>query len=273
MPDHSCSRGGTRFASSYNCSCTDTYGEHSTVFESREDRERAGRPVDTGWMEQASREGLPVCHLGGVVGFASLADGIDRMMAGLESDDVSHAVAVRGGPVGDAGAQRFLGRCMLEDEVNTASIVHGKEAGFQAIARAKAKRQPALFGNASNSSIGSRQRAITPGSRMSGGGTAGQNASASSSTPRANVHTLAGPMAARSSCGSAAQPSDATCPGAQRRGSAGEQRGALPNTKASPAPRRSSASVPAPAGGRRLGGARHYDQAAMREARLARLDG
>lgn len=270
-PDHGCPTGGGHFASSYTCSCTGTYNEHTTVFESRAEREQAGRPVDAGWMEQASREGLPVCHLGGVIGFASLADGVDRVMAGLESDDVSQAVAARGVAVGDAGAQRFLGRCMLEDEVNTASLVHGRAAGHQVIAKARAKRQAAASAGASNSTSGSRQPAIASAPRISGSGGSGPDSSVTSGAPRANVHTLGGPLPSSCCPGPPSRESESRRPKAVA--AAAEQRGPLPKSKASPAPRRSSASVPVPTGGRRLGGVRHYDQDTMREARLARLDG
>lgn len=261
-PDHSCGKGSTKFCSSYNCSCTGTYNEHETVFESRAEREQAGRPVDAGWMEKASREGLPVCHLGGILGFSSLADGVDRMMAGLEGDGVAQAVASRGAVMGDGGAQRFLGRCMLEDEVATASLLHGKEAGFRAIA--KARRQPALAANSSagGGSVGSRQRAISSGATRS----------VVSDSPRANVHTLGGAVAP-TAVGAGQRPGLPQPTAAQRRGAAGEQRGLVPlNPKATPAPKRSSTSVPAPAAGRRLGGARYHDPAAMREARLARFE-
>lgn len=264
-PDHGCPTGGTRFASSYNCSCTGTYSEHETVFESRFERERAGRPVDAGWMEQAAREGLPVCHLGGVVGFASLADGVDRMYAGLESDEVAQAVAARGGITGDAGANRFVERCMLEDTVNTAALVNGRAAGHQAIAQA---RRRSAAGSASGGSRGSRQRAITTGPRMSGAAS-NQSAPAESSAPRSNIHTLAGSAAAQpGAAGPAPQPRRARAAAADQHGPA-----------AGRGPRRSATSMPplpssaVPAGGRRLGGVRHHDQASMREARLARLDG
>jgi hypothetical protein len=222
------------------------------------ERERAGRQVDTGWMEKAAQEGLPVCHLGGVTGFSSLADGVDRMLAGLESDEVTQSVAARGGIVGDAGANRFLERCMLEDTVNTASLVHGKAAGFQALAQARAKRLSSAPSSSSSRTSGamapralsanssaSTQHSKAPApakakaSSRSGDHARGQNASV---PPKANVHTLYGPAVS----GSAANP------------------------KSSPAPRRAASSLPP--GGRKLGGARHYDAESMRDARLARLD-
>eukprot|EP00927_Polykrikos_kofoidii_P037746 TRINITY_DN31964_c0_g1_i1.p1 TRINITY_DN31964_c0_g1~~TRINITY_DN31964_c0_g1_i1.p1 ORF type:complete len:473 (+),score=64.18 TRINITY_DN31964_c0_g1_i1:32-1420(+) len=135
-------KGGGKFASSYNCSCTATFDQHETVFESRAERDRAGRPIDAGWMETASKEGLPVCHLGGIIGFTSLADGIDRAYAGLEGDSFGGLeAAMHCGAVGDSGANRFVRRMQLEDEVNTASLVHGKAAGHRVIADHKRQQQ------------------------------------------------------------------------------------------------------------------------------------
>jgi hypothetical protein len=256
-----------------------TYGEHTTVFESREERERAGRPVDAGWMEQAAREGLPVCHLGGILGFSSLADGVDRMMAGLESDEVTQAMATQGGIVGDAGANRFLERCSLEDQVASASILHGRAAGHEVLAKARSNRQ-AVSAISTSSSGGSRQRALSIGAKASGSSMGNSTSSALAGTARANIHTLGGPSVPKASPtpplprGPPGQPGNGISMGNRRpRGSTGEPKAPAPHPKSSPAPRRSSASVPAPAGGRRLGGARHYDEASVREARLARLDG
>lgn len=218
------------------------------------EREQAGRQVDAGWMEQAAREGLPVCHLGGVTGFTSLADGVDRMLAGLESDEVTQSVAARGGITGDAGANRFLDRCMLEDTVNTASVVHGKAAGLQALSQARAKRLSAPSSRSSGAiaSGHSEPRALcanssvlpAPKARIRRNSESTRNQNMSVVLPKANVHTLSGPTA----------PSPAV------------------NPKSSPAPRRAASSLPPGGRGRKLGGARHYDVESMRDARLARLD-
>lgn len=38
------------FSSKHHCNCGLTFNEHRTVFESREEREDQGRPVDPKWM-------------------------------------------------------------------------------------------------------------------------------------------------------------------------------------------------------------------------------
>lgn len=280
--DHGCpkSGGATSFTSSYNCSCRDPYCEHSTVFESRTERERAGRPVDTGWMEQASREGLPVCHLGGITGFTSLADGVDRMLAGLESDEVSDSVANRGPVMGDAGANRFMQRLQVEDEVNTASIVDGRAAGLRAIAKAQAKRNSAAPGRASG------RLALAPASGGAPARRAGSvsfplggpgSATSSASAPRANVHSLAGPVAISGNATSSHVDGAAAAPEGRRisRGGTAPKAAAAKRAATLPPGGRSAAGSGsgAAAGGRRLGGARHNDPTAMREARLARFEG
>lgn len=116
------------FKSSYTCSCQVTYNNHTTVFESRQERELSGRQVDAGWMDQAAKEGLPVCHLGGIVGFTSLADG-------------------RG--AGAGAGDRLMQRLQLEDEVNTVTFQQGKAAGHLALA---AGREAMKRGSASVSS-------------------------------------------------------------------------------------------------------------------------
>merc|ERR1712232_656420 len=89
--DHNCNSrkcpgtsGDKKFTASTICSCTEDYSTHATVFESAAEREQAGRQTDSAWMRQAAAKGLPVCHLGGIMGYASLADGVDRAQAGLE---------------------------------------------------------------------------------------------------------------------------------------------------------------------------------------------
>ncbi len=57
-----------RFASSWSCSCGQKYGEHTTLFEDRNDRIARGKPVDnySGPMS-----------MGGMMSFQSLMDGAD----------------------------------------------------------------------------------------------------------------------------------------------------------------------------------------------------
>jgi len=274
--DHGCPRGGTTFTSAMTCSCTQTYQQHRTVFESREERERDGRPVDAGWMEQAAREGLPVCHLGGILGFTSLADGVDRAMAGLEGPAFAEA-AVAGGAVGDAGANRWMQRMELEDEVNTASALHGRVAGQRTLAdvQARQRQQRALpgpgVGSARGSGTSGSSRSVSAG--PSGGARPG---SGQQQQPRANIHTLND----RPSLGSGAAEPPRRPPKAgsasKAAGTAGQRR------SASAAPAAVGTTLVAAGagavagtgvGGRRVGGVRKSDPEAMRQARLAKFEG
>mmetsp|Transcript_37019 Transcript_37019/g.78549 ORF Transcript_37019/g.78549 Transcript_37019/m.78549 type:complete len:365 (-) Transcript_37019:31-1125(-) len=125
------------FASSVSCSCTRSYDEHATVIETKEDRLKAGRSVDEGWMQQAAQQGLPVCHLGGIIGHVSLADGVDRAMAGVEPGFAPEAVAnsLRDPTAASYGGLLFAERMAQHDIVNTATHVQGRQAGFQAQAQ------------------------------------------------------------------------------------------------------------------------------------------
>lgn len=54
-----CQRAGCKncsggFNSKHGCSCPYLFGDHVTVFESREEREAAGRPVDPKWMQESN---------------------------------------------------------------------------------------------------------------------------------------------------------------------------------------------------------------------------
>ena len=52
-----------------------SYEQHQTVFESREEREAEGRPVDPMWMQETNM----VAGMGGLTnGYSDLADGQDR---------------------------------------------------------------------------------------------------------------------------------------------------------------------------------------------------
>lgn len=64
----------TGFHTSYRCSCGSPLNEHSTVFETREEREAAGRPVAYGSADDAPYEAM-----GGVTNFRSLLSGIERL--------------------------------------------------------------------------------------------------------------------------------------------------------------------------------------------------
>jgi hypothetical protein len=99
-----CKQGGcscTGFHTSLSCSCKDQYGAHQTVFETREERQAAGRPVDN-----LAGGGQGYEALGGLTSFSSLVDGIDRMAIGPGGETPE----LVGAPPGwDAGEQRRLG--------------------------------------------------------------------------------------------------------------------------------------------------------------------
>ena len=74
-PSSSSAGGGCQcdfFRNSNSCSCGSPWSQHVTAFESREEREAQGRPVDRygGTLYQA---------MGGVTGFTSLVDGADKL--------------------------------------------------------------------------------------------------------------------------------------------------------------------------------------------------
>lgn len=177
------------FKSSYTCSCQETYNNHTTVFESRQERELSGRQVDAGWMDQAAKEGLPVCHLGGIVGFTSLADGMDRAYAGLEEGFAGPGAGSSAGTGRGAGAgagDRLMQRLQLEDEVNTVTFQQGKAAGHLALAAGRAAMKR---GSASVSS-------------SSSGGALHSGRRSASSEPTGQALALAGNAAVRgTSCG------------------------------------------------------------------------
>jgi hypothetical protein len=65
------------FASSLSCACREQYGAHATVFETKEERQAAGRPVDNLAGGGAGYEAL-----GGITSFSSLVEGVDRLALG-----------------------------------------------------------------------------------------------------------------------------------------------------------------------------------------------
>lgn len=72
-----CKTGGcvcAGFTCSLSCSCRDLFGQHDTVFETREERQAAGRPVDN-----LAGGGQGYEAMGGITSFSSLVDGIDRL--------------------------------------------------------------------------------------------------------------------------------------------------------------------------------------------------
>jgi len=63
------------FFSSFGCSCGQPFSSHRTLFESRAERQRAGKRVDN--LAMGTGAGCPA--MGGVTSFSSLIDGIDRL--------------------------------------------------------------------------------------------------------------------------------------------------------------------------------------------------
>ena len=67
------------FTNSNSCSCGSQWSQHTTVFESEEERAAQGRPVDRygGTLYQA---------MGGITGFTSLVDGVDKLSLAEEQN-------------------------------------------------------------------------------------------------------------------------------------------------------------------------------------------
>jgi len=77
LGDRPCKQAGCKcvqFVSPVSCTCGEKYGSHVTVFETREERQALGRPVDN---LGGGGEGYEA--LGGITSFSSLVDGIERM--------------------------------------------------------------------------------------------------------------------------------------------------------------------------------------------------
>eukprot|EP01083_Nonionella_stella_P315425 1139333_1 len=71
------------FISSFGCACGQTFSSHRTLFETRTERERAGKRVDN----LAMGSGMGCAAMGGVTTFSSLLDGVDRMS--IEANPIS----------------------------------------------------------------------------------------------------------------------------------------------------------------------------------------
>ena len=71
----------TCFSSSWSCSCGYKYMDHTTIFETREERMKNGRPVD-------ELGGNVPLNMGGIINFSSLGDGANR----LENQKVKNMV-------------------------------------------------------------------------------------------------------------------------------------------------------------------------------------
>ena len=79
-----CKNCSTSFTSKHGCACPLIYDDHKTVFESREEREAQGRPVDPKWMQEQNVSVKKlilqmVAGMGGLSqGFMDLVEGEDR---------------------------------------------------------------------------------------------------------------------------------------------------------------------------------------------------
>lgn len=255
---HGCPSGdGGTFTSDHICSCTSTYAKHRTIFESRTERIQAGRAVTSAWMDKAVKEGLPVCHLGGILGFTSLADGADRAMAGLEQGFQPADMAARGA-VPDSGADRFVRQMQVHDDVTNASVLHGKAAGYRALAKAKQQQRRS-------------QSAVAPSPTTAVGAVPGAS--------RANVHSFS--SGSRGSSPPRPLPAPSTPPTAKaspRPRAPGSAQSPHPKANStgpsvvSAMPRSRSAVAPSAGRGHRLGGVTKSDPEAIRRARLAHFE-
>eukprot|EP00746_Dinoflagellata_sp_MGD_P138706 gnl/MRDRNA2_/MRDRNA2_72301_c0_seq1.p1 gnl/MRDRNA2_/MRDRNA2_72301_c0~~gnl/MRDRNA2_/MRDRNA2_72301_c0_seq1.p1 ORF type:complete len:396 (-),score=56.16 gnl/MRDRNA2_/MRDRNA2_72301_c0_seq1:119-1306(-) len=260
--NHGCPTGDGEFTSSYICSCSGGYSKHRTVFESRNERVQAGRAIDSDWMDKCQREGLPVCHLGGILGFTSLADGVDRAMAGLEQGiDPDHAISH--GAVPDMGANRFVSMMQMHDTVNNASICHGKAAGFKALAKAKAQHR--------------RQQSLPPGSSSAASSSPGPKQMSVPGAPNANVHGFTSSSASAIAPGPGPKPPALPAPKAYATSPkasmpAAQGKASMPTVTGAAGQRSRSTPSGSSSGGHRLGGVRKHDPEAVRRARLARFD-
>lgn len=257
-----------RFTASTVCSCTDGYEDHETVFESAAERESAGRLTDSEWMQQAAAKGLPVCHLGGIMGFASLADGIDRAQAGLEPgfEEMYAGLDDRG----------FAANMAMRDDIASASVVRGKEAGHRALAKYKTP-SGSVRPNERAIQDAQHQRAGLPRPSLPGAGSSTPGRASSPSLGRAGgaiagaAHRGSGP-GRPSSAGPATAPRIHTLhdvPSAQQSPPRPPGPTAKATAKVAAAPKAKAKA----AAGHRLGGARVQSEDGMRRARLKALDG
>ena len=77
LPTTRCSKCACRhFVPTTKCACGAVYGDHATVVETLQDRQRAGRATEALWDESRPAETHAVA--GGLTSFVSLAPGADR---------------------------------------------------------------------------------------------------------------------------------------------------------------------------------------------------
>ena len=186
------------FTTSLSCSCKAPWSAHRTVFESREERERAGRPVDR-------YGGTMYKGMGGLTGFTSLVDGVD--LAQVEGQQ--RAVMGNG-----ARGQRVL----MEDNRGSAAIalVAGDEVREAQLRRGKMqeKDEMALYEQKYHRTMSTRSRT---GLRPATPKVEEERASSSSSftrppLPRSSAQPTSTPFATSSRRGSGVGSSTSTTP-------------------------------------------------------------
>lgn len=260
--------GQSSFTASTICSCTDGYPDHETVFESAEERQLAGRLTDSEWMQQAAAKGLPVCHLGGIMGFASLADGIDRAQAGLEPGFEEMYAGL--------DDQGFAANMAMRDDIASASVVRGREAGHRALAKYKTPTG-SVRPNERAIQDAQQQRAGLPRLSMPSGASSPASGRMSSPSLGRAGGAIAGAARRGSGPGRPASAGPNLNPRVhtlQDAPSSGQQHPPRPPGPAAKAKAKAAAKPKAKAAaGHRLGGARVQSEEAMRRARLKALDG
>lgn len=185
------------------------------------------------------------------MGYASLADGVDRAQAGLEPgfEDMYTGLDTNG----------FAANMAMRDDIASASVVGGRQAGFQALAKYRTQ----------TGSIRPNERALLEARQQQGrlGGVPPAPSFASSAgrpargLGRPNSPSLGGAGSAIASRQAQPIASNASVPAAKAK--------PAPKAKAAVGRARSAGA----GGGQRLGGLRVHDQEAMRLARLRALDG
>lgn len=114
------------FASKHHCNCGQTFDEHRTVFESREERELQGRPVDPKWMQDQSM----TAGMGGLVGDSHM-----QLAGGSELNDMRNPMAI----VGNLNS----GNMLMAPQMRQALEAQGYDPDHQGV---PGKRAPRIGG-------------------------------------------------------------------------------------------------------------------------------
>ncbi|CDW85039.1 UNKNOWN [Stylonychia lemnae] len=84
------------FTSKHGCSCPDVFDNHETVFETREEREMSGRPVDPKWMQEQnvtiSIDKLNIFQM--TAGMGGLTQGFMDLVEGQDKQDFQNPAAI-----------------------------------------------------------------------------------------------------------------------------------------------------------------------------------